>query len=169
MLHLPPHSRIFVATEPVDFRKGIDSLGAGCRPRLGANPLEGAVYVLRTRAGTALKRVLYDGQGSWLLMKRLSQGRFAWWPTGTDARVSLSARALLLLLWHGHPERAQMAQEGRRLASGEARLLAEAQGSHAAGSANPSPRCSGNATRDSPALTPAYTQGAITLVSTLAM
>src|SRR5262245_21042333 len=45
MLQLTPQSRIFVATEPVDFRKGIDGLGAVCRQRLGDNPMEGAVYV----------------------------------------------------------------------------------------------------------------------------
>lgn len=66
MLQLTPHSRSFVATEPVDFRKGIDGLGAVCRQRLGDNPLEGAVYVFRNRAGTALKLLLYDGQGYWL-------------------------------------------------------------------------------------------------------
>ncbi len=66
MLQLTPQSRIFVATEPVDFRKGIDGLGAVCRQRLGDNPLEGAVYVFRNRAGTALKLLLYDGQGFWL-------------------------------------------------------------------------------------------------------
>jgi len=74
MLQLTPQSRIFVATAPVDFRKGIDGLAAVCRQVLGANPLEGAVYVFRNRAGTALKLLLYDGQGYWLCMKRLSQG-----------------------------------------------------------------------------------------------
>jgi transposase len=116
MLQLTPQSRIFVATEPVDFRKGIDGLGAVCRQRLGANPLEGAVYVFRNRAGTALKRLLYDGQGYWMMMKRLSQGRFLWWPTRADARGPLSARELIILLWNGDPERAQMARDWRRVA-----------------------------------------------------
>jgi len=111
-----PQSRIFVATAPVDFRKGIDGLGAVCRQILGENPLEGAVYVFRNRAGTALKLLLYDGQGYWLMMKRLSQGRFAWWPTSVDARVPLSARELLIVLWNGNPERAQMARDWRRVA-----------------------------------------------------
>jgi len=124
MLQLTPQSRIFLATHPVDFRKGIDGLAAVCRGALGANPLEGAVYVFRNRAGTALKLVLYDGQGYWLCLKRLSQGRFRWWPTTSDARVPLSARELLILLWNGDPERAQMAQDWRRVASGEARLRA---------------------------------------------
>lgn len=48
-------------------------------------------------------------------LKRLSQGRFTWWPTTTDARVPLSARELLIVLWNGDPERAQMAQDWRRV------------------------------------------------------
>jgi transposase len=111
MLQLTPHSRIFVATEPVDFRKGIDGLGAVCRQRLGDNPLEGAIYVFRNRAGTALQLLLYDGEGSWMMMKRLAQGRFAWWPKSADTRVPLSARELIIMLWNGNPERAQMARD----------------------------------------------------------
>ena len=116
MLQLTPQSRIFLATQPVDFRKGIDGLAAVCRQVLGENPLAGAVYVFRNRAATALKLLLYDGQGYWLLMKRLSQGRFPWWPTTADARVPLSARELMIVLWNGDPERAQMAQDWRRVA-----------------------------------------------------
>jgi transposase len=93
MLQLTPQSRIFLATQPVDFRKGIDGLAAVCRQMLGANPLEGAIYVFRNRTGTALKLLLYDGQGYWIMMKRLSQGHFAWWPTSADARVPLAGPA----------------------------------------------------------------------------
>ena len=116
MIQLRPQSRIFVAPEPVDFRKGIDGLAAVCRQRLGDNPLEGAVYVFRNRSGTARNLLLYDGQGYWMMLKRLSQGRCAWWPTSADARVSLSARELMILTWNGNPERAQMAQDWRRVA-----------------------------------------------------
>ena len=116
MLQLTPQSRIFLATHPVDFRKGIDGLAAVCRRVLGTNPLEGAVYVFRNRAGTALKLLLYDGQGYWLCMKRLSQGRFTWWPQTADTRVPLSARELIIVLWNGDPERAHMAADWRRVA-----------------------------------------------------
>ena len=116
MIQLSPQSRIFLATEPVDFRKGIDALAAVCRQRLGDNPLEGAVYVFRNRSGTSLKLLLYDGQGYWMCMKRLSTGRFAWWPQTLDARVPLSARDLLILMWNGDPDRAQMAKDWRRVA-----------------------------------------------------
>jgi transposase len=116
MLQLTPQSRIFLALEPVDCRKGIDGLAAVCRQALGDNPLGGAVYVFRNRAGTTLKLLLYDGQGFWLCTKRLSQGRFHWWPTAATPSVRLSARELSVLLWNGFPDRAQMAPEWRQVA-----------------------------------------------------
>ena len=116
MLQLTPQSRIFVALEPVDCRKGIDGLAAVCRQALGENPLGGAVYVFRTRTGTTLKVLVYDGQGFWLCAKRLSRGRFHWWPTAATPSVRFSARELTVLLWNGFPERAQMAPEWRQVA-----------------------------------------------------
>ena len=155
MLQLPPQSRMFVATQPVDVRKGMDGLGAVCRQRLGETPLAGAVDVFRHRAGTARTLLLDDGQGDWMMMTRLSQGRCAWWPTSADARGPLSARELRMLLWNGDPARAPMARAWRRVASGGARAAWYVQGNHAAGAAQTSERCSGHATRYSKALTPA--------------
>jgi transposase len=109
MLQLTPQSRIFLAVPPVDCRKGIDGLAALCRQTLGENPLGGAVYVFRNRASTTLKLLAYDGPGFWLCTKRLSPGRFHWWPTTAGPRVTLSAQELSILLWNGNPERAQLA------------------------------------------------------------
>jgi transposase len=83
---------------------------------LGDNPLGGAVYVFRNRSGTAIKILCYDGQGFWLCMKRFSQGCLSWWPKTGVTRVSLSARELMIVLWNGNPEQAQMAQDWRRVA-----------------------------------------------------
>jgi transposase len=116
MLQLTPHTRIFLAVEAIDGRKGIDGLAAVCRHALGDNPLDGAVYVFRTRAGRTLKLLAYDGQGFWLCTKRLSHGRFRWWPTTTTPSVRLSAPELSVLLWNGFPDRAQMAPEWRPIA-----------------------------------------------------
>jgi transposase len=113
MLQLTPQSRIFLAVAPIDGRKGIDSLAAVCRQVLGDNPLGGAVYVFRTRGGTTLKLLAYDGQGFWLCTKRLSQGRFSWWPTVTTPSVTLSAWELTVLLGNGYPDRAQLAPDWR--------------------------------------------------------
>ena len=113
MLQLTPQSRIFLAVAPIDGRKGMDSLAAVCRQVLGDNPLGGAVYVFRTRTGTTLKLLAYDGQGFWLCTKRLSQSRFHWWPTTPTQSVTLSAWELTVLLGNGHPERAQLAPDWR--------------------------------------------------------
>jgi len=144
-----------VATHPGDGRKGSDGLAAVGWHGLGDHPLEGAVYVCRTRAATALNLLGYAGQGVWLLLKRWSQGRCTWWPPTTDARVPLSARERSMVLWHGNPAGAQMARAWRRVAEGAAPLRAEAQGRPAAGAAHPAPRCACRATRYATALPPA--------------
>jgi transposase len=60
MLQLTPQSRVFLAREPVDFRRGIDGLAALCRQRLGEDHMAGAIFVFRNRRGTALKLLCYD-------------------------------------------------------------------------------------------------------------
>jgi len=66
MIALTPQMRILVAVEPVDFRNGIDGLGGVCRRQLREDPLSGCVFVFRNRRGTAVKILVYDGQGFWL-------------------------------------------------------------------------------------------------------
>jgi transposase len=116
MLQLTPQSRVFVAIEPADFRRGIDGLAALCRQRLGEDPFTGAIFVFRNRRGTALKLLCYDGQGFWLCQKRFSQGRLSWWPSSVQASHRLSARELQILLWNGNPEDAGLADDWREVA-----------------------------------------------------
>jgi transposase len=116
MLQLTPQSRVFIAIEPADFRRGIDGLAALCRQRLGEDPFAGAIFVFRNRRGSALKLLCYDGQGFWLCQKRFSQGRLSWWPNSAQASHRLSARALQILLWNGNPEDAAMADDWRQVA-----------------------------------------------------
>jgi len=106
--------KILVAVEPADFRRGIDGL-ARLRPQaLHEDPFAGTVFVFRNRRGTALKVPMYDGQGFWLCHKRLSQGRFPWWPSeaGTAAQ-SLAAHQLAVLLAAGNPTRTDAAPDWR--------------------------------------------------------
>ena len=92
MLLVTAQTRILVCVEPVDFRNGIDGLAALCRASLGEDPFRGTVFVFRNRRGTTLKALAYDGQGFWLCQKRLSEGRFRWWPSATDQRVTVLSR-----------------------------------------------------------------------------
>lgn len=104
MINIGPQQRVVLAVEPVDFRRGIDGLAALCRQQLKAEPMSGVLFIFTNRRRTSLKLLLYDGQGMWLCQKRLSQGRFRWWPEpGEQAGYPLAARQLPVLLWNGDP------------------------------------------------------------------
>jgi len=104
MLQITPQMKILVAIEPADFRRGIDGLARLCQQALDEDPFAGTVFVFRNRKATALKVLMYDGQGFWLCHKRLSQGRFPWWPSETGAAArQLAAHQLSVLLAAGNP------------------------------------------------------------------
>ncbi|GIW56908.1 MAG: hypothetical protein KatS3mg082_3312 [Nitrospiraceae bacterium] len=120
MLQITPHMRLLVAVEPADFRKGIDGLVRLCKDVLDEDPLDGAVFVFRNRRATAIKVLMYDGQGFWLCQKRLSAGRFRHWPDGVKdaAAASLAAHQLLVLLAAGNPERTEAPEDWRPVRRG---------------------------------------------------
>jgi transposase len=99
--------RILVAVEPVDFRKGIDGLAGSCK-LLELDPFSGCLFVFRNRSGTSIKIISYDGQGFWCCQKRLSKGRFIWWPKAGERLHPLVAYELQALLWNKDPGKAPL-------------------------------------------------------------
>ena len=116
MIQVTPHMRILVAVAPADFRRGIDGLAKVCREILHRDPFSGWMFVFRNRRAKAIKILVYDGQGFWLCQKRLSQGRFRWWPSATG---TLEAHQLPVLLSGGDPALAKGAPAWRRVDPGE--------------------------------------------------
>jgi transposase len=114
MLAITPQMKILVAIEPADFRKGIDGLVRLCQDALGEDPFAGTVFCFRNRRRTAIKVLVYDGQGFWLCHKRLSSGKFEWWPSARDAATKqLAAHQLAVLFSAGNPERTGAAPDWR--------------------------------------------------------
>jgi len=116
LIQITPQMRILVAVEPVDFRKGIDGLAQLCK-QLGADPFSGTVFVFRSRTASSIRLLAFDGQGYWLCQKRLSKGRFRWWPSSPNAALArLLAHELQVLICGGDPTGAQVPAAWRPLA-----------------------------------------------------
>lgn len=116
LIQVAPQVRILVAVEAVDGRKGIDAIAQLCREKLNADPFSGCLFIFRTRRGTAITILQYDGQRFWLATKRLSKGRFQWWPTGAEPVRTLRAHQAQLLLAAGNPD-AEAAPIWRRVSA----------------------------------------------------
>lgn len=98
MIHLTADTHILLATQPADFRQGIDGLAALCRSRLLGEPRSGVLFVFINRSKTMIRTLAYDGSGFWLMTKRLSAGKFSHWPTSNQAVCPLAAWHLRQLL-----------------------------------------------------------------------
>ena len=88
--------KVFVATRPVDFRKGIDGLALAVQEMFGLDPFCGAVFVFRSKRADRIKLLMWDQTGMVLVHKRLEDGTFVW-PQIRDGvmRLSSAQRAAL--------------------------------------------------------------------------
>lgn len=74
---IPSGVKVFLAAQPVDFRKGSDSLLSLVRDA-GSDPFNGALYAFRAKRSDRIKIVWWDGTGVCLYAKRLEKDRFCW-------------------------------------------------------------------------------------------
>jgi transposase len=100
MFGLGPATKIYIAVEAVDMRKGFDGLYGLVRDRLGENPLSGHLFLFTNRTRTRLKALIWDGSGLWLCAKRLEKGRFRW-PTEQNTRSVVMRPEELAMLVNG--------------------------------------------------------------------
>ena len=98
MIHMTSSTRILLATQPADFRKGIDGFDALCRLALKEDSRSGTHFVFINRSRTMVRILSYDGTGFWLSSKRLCKGKFQGWPRQGETINAMSAVKLGLLL-----------------------------------------------------------------------
>lgn len=72
----PQGPRVFLATEPVDMRRGHDGLCALVTGRFRLDPYCGQVFVFVGKRGDRIKAIYWDRGGFVLYYKRLAKGRF---------------------------------------------------------------------------------------------
>jgi transposase len=92
----PAGVRVLIATRPVDFRRGADSLARVVQSALRQDPFGGTVFVFRSKRADRVKLLVYDGTGLVLIWKRLDAAKFKW-PAIGDGVMRLSAAQLAAL------------------------------------------------------------------------
>ena len=91
-------TKIYIAVESVDMRKGFDGLYGLVRDRLGEDPMSGHLFLFTNRGRSRLKALVWDGSGLWVCAKRLEKGRFRW-PVAQDGRsITMRAEELAMLV-----------------------------------------------------------------------
>ena len=92
-------TKIYVAAEAVDMRKGFEGLYGLVREQLGQDPLSGYLFLFTNRTHTRLKALVWDGSGLWVCAKRLERGCFRW-PTAEagETKIVLSHEETALLV-----------------------------------------------------------------------
>lgn len=88
-------TKIYIAVEAIDMRKGFEGLHGLVRDHLGQDPMSGYLFLFTNKTKTRLKALVWDGSGLWVCAKRLEKGRFHWPGTGpeTEGVRSLTMRA----------------------------------------------------------------------------
>jgi len=80
---------VWLATEPLDMRSGIDSALARVVKVFGAAHPHTA-YLFANRRANRMKVLVIDGIGIWLAARRLHQDHFVWPGVDATAQVNLS-------------------------------------------------------------------------------
>lgn len=93
-------TKIFLAVEAIDMRKGFEGLYGLVRDHLEQDPLSGHWFLFTNRTRTRLKALVWDGSGLWVCAKRLEKGRFRW-PQCEHARSLTMRPAELAMLVNG--------------------------------------------------------------------
>lgn len=70
--------RIILVQKSADLRKGIDGYVSIVQALLHQNPTDGSLYLFTNRGRNKLKGILHDGNGYWLVYKRLARSHLKW-------------------------------------------------------------------------------------------
>ncbi len=99
MLSFSLRTKIFMATDPIDMRRGFDSLAAWVEQNLGRKVLDGDVFLFLGKRRDRLKIMWWEGDGYSLFYKRLELGTFEM-PKhdGASKEITIDSTTLSLLL-----------------------------------------------------------------------
>src|ERR1700689_2159421 len=91
-------TKIYLAVEAIDMRKGFEGLYGAVRDQLGHDPVSGHLFLFTNKTRTRLKALVWDGSGLWVCAKRLEKGRFRWPEADQVRSVTMRTEELGLLM-----------------------------------------------------------------------
>jgi transposase len=91
-------TRIYIAVEAIDMRKGFEGLHGLVRDQLGHDPLSGHLFLFTNKTKTRLKALVWDGSGLWVCAKRLEKGRFRWPEGNGQSSLTMRSEELAMLV-----------------------------------------------------------------------
>lgn len=97
MIALRADLKVVVASQPIDFRRGVNGLVALVAEALCSDPYCGNVFIFRSKRKDRLKLLAWDGSGMVLATKWLESGGFTW-PPIAEGRVEISPEQMGLLV-----------------------------------------------------------------------
>ena len=98
MLNFTTATKIFLACEKTDMRKGMGSLSALTQENPVSQLSDGSVFAFRGKRADRIKILFWDGQGYCLFSKRLERGKFFWPSSESKAWIRLTGAQLSMLM-----------------------------------------------------------------------
>ena len=90
--------RVYLACGATDFRKQINGLAAIVEQSFNLDPFDEAMFIFCNKKRDRVKILFWDGDGFWLLFKRLEKGHFRWPAEGSEPTMNLTPEELQILL-----------------------------------------------------------------------
>jgi len=90
--------KVYLHREPVDFRYGMNSLSILVEQAMRLNPMDSSLYVFTNRRCDRIKILGWQGNGFWLMLKRLEANDRFVWPDSANGVATLSVEQLHWLI-----------------------------------------------------------------------
>lgn len=94
---IPGNVKIYLYTPPTDMRKSIDTLCILIADVLKMNPMDGHLFLFRSKNGNKLKALYYEQNCFTLWHRRLEKGKFVF-PKNAQGSIELSIEHFQWLL-----------------------------------------------------------------------
>jgi len=90
--------RVYLACGATDLRKSIDALSSLVQDSFKLDPYSDTMFVFCNRSRDIIKILEWDGDGFWLHMKKIEQGRFNWPGLSEDDIMDITHKDLEILI-----------------------------------------------------------------------